>query len=100
MAHGDWTATVPPETPPGNAGAPADVPLKLKTGARGEPLNCSACSYPPRIGWSYMIPMLPRSTVLSSSDHATPTRGPKLFLSMLNWCDCTSGASAMPAGYL
>ena len=32
--------------------------------------------------------------------HATPARGPKLFLSMLNCCVCESGASARPVGIL
>src|SRR6185295_20308837 len=44
MAHGDCTASVPVDAPPGKAGAPAEVPLKLYTGERGEPLNWSACS--------------------------------------------------------
>src|SRR5215468_9074964 len=36
-AHGDCCAIVPLVTPPGNAGAPAAVPLNVYTGARGEP---------------------------------------------------------------
>src|SRR5262245_47889267 len=100
MAQGDWTAAVPLPQLFGNGGAPADVPLRVHTGARGDPESCSACSYPPRIGWSYMMPVLPRRTVLSLTDHATPTRGPKLFRSVLKLCVCASGASAMPSGYL
>src|SRR4029077_4278616 len=88
------------DAPLGNAGAPAAVPLNVYTGARGDPDNCSACSYPPRIGWSYITPTLPRMTVRSSSDHATPARGPKLFLSVLKARVDASGASAMTAGYL
>src|SRR5262245_54463771 len=46
-AHGDCWPTVPVETLLGNAGAPTEAPLTVNTGARGDPLNCSACSYPP-----------------------------------------------------
>src|SRR5580704_18739048 len=89
----------PVATVPGNAGAPGCVPLKLYTGARGDPVCCSACSYAPRSAWSYMTPVLARSTVVEFADHATPTRGPQLFLSMLKLCDAASGASLRPSGY-
>src|SRR5262245_41254582 len=70
-AHGDCGGTVPVDTEPGKPGAPAAVLANVKIGARGDPDSCSACSYGPRIGWSYMMPVLARSTVWSSNDHAT-----------------------------
>src|SRR5262245_40462064 len=62
-AHGDCGGTVPVATDPGKPGAPAAVLANVNTGARGDPDSCSACSYGPRIGWSYMTPVLARSTV-------------------------------------
>src|ERR1700704_2898517 len=82
-AQGDCVDSVPVPAEFGNAGTPAAVPLNVYAGAFGDPLNCSACSYPPRIGWSYMIPTLARSAVVGDTAHATPARGPQLFLSML-----------------
>src|SRR5206468_12870468 len=90
----------------GNGGAPAVAPA-----AAAVPLNrycvaldgaaemASACSYPPSMAWSYMMPVLARTTVCGFTAHATPSRGPKLFLSVLKLCDVVSGASARPSGY-
>src|SRR5678815_2602146 len=45
-AHGDWMASEPAVAAPlGNAGAPAELPLKVYTGERGDPLNCSCLLY-------------------------------------------------------
>src|SRR5438270_12809947 len=47
-----------------------------------------------------MMPVLARRTVSGLIAHATPARGPKLFLSVLKLCVDASGASDRPAGYL
>src|SRR6187401_254411 len=100
MVHGDCVGRTPAEAAlPGKAGAPACVGLKVKTGARGDPDSRIACSYPPSSGWSYINPMLPRSTVVGLSAQATPARGPKLLRSILKLCDEASGAFATPSGY-
>ena len=84
----------------GNAGAPVAPGPTDAVNSLGDPLNCSAFSYAIRIGWSYINPVLARTTVRGSSVHATPPRGPKLFLSMLNFCEYEKGESARASGYL
>ncbi len=96
--HGDCTGRTPVPAAAGNAGAPAWVPLKVYAGALGEPDSCKACSYAPSSAWSYMTPVLARSTVRGFSVQATPARGPKLFLSILKFCDDASGAAGSPLG--
>src|SRR5581483_746252 len=67
------SVAVPAEAAFGNAGAPGVVPLKLYGAERDGAADCPyACSYPPRIGWSYMMPVLARTTVFASAAHATP----------------------------
>src|SRR5262245_40001224 len=85
---------------PGNAGAHAAPDPTDAVKSFGDPLNCSAFSYAIRIGWSYISPVLARTTVRESRVHAMPPRGPKLFLSMLNFCEDENGESARASGYL
>ena len=85
---------------PGNAGAPGVVGVADTVTRSGEPLNCTAFSYAIRIGWSYITPVLALTTVCGLTVHATPPRGPKLFLSMLNFCENENGESARALGYL
>ena len=87
-------------SPFGKAGAPAVVGVADTVTRSGEPLNCTAFSYAIRIGWSYISPVLARTTVCGSMAHAAPARGPKLFLSRLNFCENENGESARASGYL
>src|SRR5438132_6768051 len=94
----DWVGSTKPggvfERLPGNRGAPAVVGDTVTERSAGDPFNWSAFSYAERIGWSYMMPVLARTTVRSPTLQARPTRGPKLFLSTLNFWEYENGESA------
>src|SRR3954452_7150516 len=85
---------------PGTAAAPPAVGDSDTVNVFGDPLNCRAFSYAIRIGWSYIRPVLARTTVRGFSVQATPARGPRLFLSALNCWLPANGALATPGGGL
>src|SRR5918992_873414 len=80
----------------GNAGAPGVVGWNRAAARALVPSAVSACSYIASNGWSYIKPLLARTTVRRSSPtvQTTPNRGPQLFLSRRKSRDASNGAAA------